>query len=96
MARRRPARVPPGWQQGLLRHVDVDAILAAPENAGRSPEEIADKVIDAIAAATPWSAIFPGVGALIDAAEAAVVKGIAHGIIVALAKKRQPSAASKE
>ena len=30
-----------------------------------TPEEIADAIIDTIAAATPWSAIIPGIGSLI-------------------------------
>jgi hypothetical protein len=76
----------------LLRHVDVDAILAAPENANKTPEEIADEIIDAIAAATPWSVILPGIGLLIDAVEAPVIKAIAHGIILATVKKKRSAA----
>ena len=77
----------------LLKHVDVDAVLAAPENADKTPEQIADEIIDAIAAATPWSVILPGVGLLIDAVEAPVVKAIAHGIIHATVKKKREKGA---
>jgi len=76
----------------LLRHVNVDAALAAPENANKTPEEIADAIIDAIAAATPWSVILPGIGLLIDAVEAPIIKAIAHGIILATVKKKRQSA----
>lgn len=76
----------------LLRHVDLDKAIDAPENADKTPEEIADAIIDTIAAATPWSVLIPGVGLLIDAIEAKVLKAIVHGIIVAAAKKRRQKA----
>ena len=77
----------------LLAHVDLDAAIDAPENADKSPEEIADAIVDAIAAATPWAIIIPGIGALIDAVEAQVIKAIVHRIIVATAKKKREKAA---
>jgi hypothetical protein len=58
------------------------------DTTGKTPEQIADGIIDTIAAATPWTVLIPGVGATIDAMEAAVVKTIVHGILVALAKKK--------
>lgn len=73
----------------ILKHVDLEKVLAAPENQKKSPEEIADEVIDIIAAATPWSVIFPGIGLLIDAVEGSVIKAIVHKIIVDAAKKKQ-------
>ena len=73
----------------LLQHVDLVAVLAAPENQDKSPEAIADAIIDTIAAATPWSVILPGIGIVIDAVEAKVVKGIAHAIFVATVKKKR-------
>lgn len=78
----------------LLAHVDLDAAIDAPENADKTPEEIADAIIDTIAAATPWSVIIPGIGVLIDAVEAAVIKAIVHGIIFATAKKKREKAAA--
>jgi len=80
----------------LLQHVDLDAALAAPESANKTPEDIADAIIDAIAAATPWSVILPGIGILIDAVEAKVVKGIAHAILVATVKKRVEASAPSD
>jgi hypothetical protein len=76
----------------ILKHVDLDKILQAPENQKKTPEEIADEVIDIIAAATPWSVIFPGIGLLIDAVEASLIKAIVHKIIVEAAKKKQKQA----
>jgi hypothetical protein len=79
----------------LFRHVNVDAALEAPENEGKTPEEIADAIIDTIAAATPWSVILPGIGLLIDAVEAPIIKAIAHGIILATVKKKRAKATSR-
>lgn len=62
--------------------------VEAAETMGKTPEQIADEIIDTIAAATPWTVLIPGIGATIDAMEAEVVKTIVHGILVALAKKK--------
>jgi hypothetical protein len=62
--------------------------VEAADTTGKTPEQIADGIIDTIAAATPWAILIPGIGATIDAMEAAVVKTIVHGILVALAKKK--------
>ena len=62
--------------------------VEAADTTGKTPEQIADGIIDTIAAATPWAVLIPGIGATIDAMVAAVVKTIVHGILVALAKKK--------
>ena len=62
--------------------------VEAADTTGKTPEQVADGIIDTIAAATPWTVLIPGIGAEIDAMEAAVVKTIVHGILVALAKKK--------
>ena len=62
--------------------------VEAADTTGKTPEQVADGIIDTIAAATPWAILIPGIGATIDAMEATVVKGIVHGILVALAKKK--------
>jgi len=73
----------------LLQHVDLDAVLAAPENQDKSPEAIADAIIDTIAAATPWSVIIPGFGQILDAVEAKAVKALVHAILLASVKKKR-------
>ena len=70
----------------LTAHL-TKAVKAA-DTTGKTPEQVADGIIDTIAAATPWTVLIPGIGAQIDAMEAAVVKTIVHGILVALAKKK--------
>ena len=62
--------------------------VEAADTTGKTPEQVADGIIDTIAAATPWTVLIPGIGAEIDAMEAALVKTIVHGILVALAKKK--------
>lgn len=66
---------------------DLVTSVAAGTRAGRTPEQVADDVVDTIAAATPWSALGP-VGVVIDAAEASVVKAIIHFIVLVLARKQ--------
>lgn len=63
---------------------DLAAHVEAHRAEGKTPEQIADEVIDTIAATTQWSLLGPA-GVMLDAVEAAVAKAIAHGIIRALA-----------
>lgn len=65
---------------------DLAAHVEAHRTPGKTPEQIANDVVDVVAAATPWSALGP-VGVVIDAVEAKVVKAIVHAIALALAKR---------
>jgi len=80
----------------LLKNVDVEEILQKPANGKKSPEEIADEIIDVITAATPWSVLIPGVGLLIDALEGPILKALAHKIILEAVKKKQKKLAKKK
>ena len=71
-----------------LAHLGIDlATHLAEHPGGKTPEEIADDVIEAIGAVTPWTLLGP-VGVVIDAAEVQVVKGIVHAILRGMARAK--------
>ena len=82
----------------LKKHITVEHLakkgihladlIEKADSAGKTPEQVADEVVDAIASVTPWSALGP-VGAIIDMAEAGIVKLIVRGIILATVKKKR-------
>ena len=69
----------------LLNGVDLAAEVSAHPGA-KSPEQIADEVIDLIDAAIDWNAILPVVGGLIDAVDGPALKALVHAFAVMLAK----------
>ena len=54
------------------------AILAEHRRDGRTPEQIADDVVDAIDALIPWAELIPGWGVLIESADGPAIKALIH------------------
>ena len=75
-------------------------VLETATTADRTPEQIADAIVDAIDAFIPWAMIVPGWGALIEAGDGPAIKLIVHGIlrlhINAKAKKKGKTKKAKK
>ena len=66
----------------VTKHV-VDGLAA-----GKTPEQIANDVVDVVDAAIPLSALGP-VGMAIDAIDGPIIKAVIHLVIVVFAKKKR-------
>lgn len=53
-------------------------VLATATAPHKSPEQIADDVIDALDALIPWPAIIPGWGVLLDSVDGPALKALVH------------------
>lgn len=56
-------------------------VLAAAHAPHKTPEQIADDVIDAIDALIPWPALIPGWGLLLESADGPAVKALVHALL---------------
>ena len=65
---------------------DAAQIIAAATAPHKTPEQIADDVIDALDALIPWAAIVPGWGVLIDEADGPALKAVVHALLAHRAK----------
>jgi hypothetical protein len=81
----------PTVEAALRQHITPTMAHALLEtHKHRSPEEAADKIVDAVDALIPWAAIIPGWGVLLDAADGPIIKAIIHAILKLIAKGHKP------
>lgn len=76
-----PTTIAPQLAAAIREHLHPNqalAILAEHRRDGRTPEQIADDVVDAIDALIPWAELIPGWGVLIESADGPVIKALVH------------------